>query len=227
MTNNDNQGPKVEWRWDRFNARKAMTLKWAAKSCVEFNRLTPAAREEMHSQTMREQKQIDQQIVAEIVELLRESAEITGMTYTDRLSQLQLPCIKFRDIHVSWMQDGSVANMKRLAWMLHYYNNEIFMQAIGMTHGQWVEQKIMKTYNIRYVHLNELTINQRTCVHQLYSKKMNDHRSNIMCQHKACTHQSQIRTEQPKTPHPILVNYRRGKTTFFDTEQIETAESWG
>ena len=71
-------------------------LEWAAKSCVGLNCLTPAAREEMHLQIIGEQKQIDQQIVAKIVELLRELAEITGMTYTDRLSQLQLPCIKLK-----------------------------------------------------------------------------------------------------------------------------------
>ena len=117
--------------------------------------------------------------------------------------------------------------MKRIAWMFYYHGSEIYKQQLSVMHGEWVEQKVMKIFNIQYVHVNELTVNQRSCVQQLYSKRMNDLRTNMLRRNKAfLAHQSQIRKEQPKESAAFSNNFRREKTVFFSTRDLKEKEAW-
>jgi hypothetical protein len=52
--------------------------------------------------------------------------------------------------------------------------------------------------NVEYVHLSDLTIASRTCQKQLYSKKYNDIRANILRRGATIRHSSSVsKEEQP------------------------------
>jgi hypothetical protein len=106
--------------------------------------------------------------------------------------------------------------------MFYYYGTEIHrMERSTLSHGEWVERKVMTLLNALYVHLRELRIGQRTCVQQLYSKKFNDFRTNIMRRNGSLTHTSMVNKEQPKKSSLFKKNFKRGKRVFFVTLDVE------
>jgi hypothetical protein len=125
------------------------------------------------------------------------------------------------------MQDGGEENMQRLAWMFYFYGTQIHGSGRStLSHGEWVEQKVMTLLNVSYVHLRELPIGQRTCVHQLYSKKFNNIRTNIMRRNGSFTHKSMMSKEQPRKSSLFTKNFKRNKNTFFVTLDIENNMEW-
>jgi hypothetical protein len=226
MAGNDRVNPMVEWRWDRFNVRTGTSTEWAARNCTGSDSNTQQAQLAMQHQIQQELKHIEVVVTAEIHELLWTAADITGMTYKCKFTQYELACIKTKDMRVSWVQNGGADNQKRLAWMFYYYGSELYKTGVAITHGDWVEQKVMKKFNISYVHLNALTKKESTCVQQLYSKKMNAIRSNLMRHGPTFTHTSQIKIEQPKVDGSFRKNYKRDKTTFFSTFHVTNKAGW-
>jgi hypothetical protein len=225
--NDEDISTKVtEWRWDRFNVRKPTTYEWAARNCFGIEGNTDEGRKEMHVKVIEEKKKADQLIRAEINDMLRVAAEITGMTYTCKYTQHQLKCIKIKDLRVSWVQDGSAENLMRIAWMFYYYTTELYQTGMAQTHGEWVERKLMSKMKFVYVHLDSLPTNQRTCVHQLYSKVMNEVRSNIMRRTRLFLHKSNIQKEQPRVSGAFRKNFKREKTTFFATFKVDDTAQW-
>jgi hypothetical protein len=162
----------------------------------------------------------------EIQKLLHEAATITGMTYNDTHTKHSLACINGRDIRASWMQDGSEVNQKRLAWIFYYYGTEIHKTALGVSHGDVVEQKVLATFNVTYVHFTDLNIKQRTCMQQLYSQKMNALRTNILRKGANCKHLSLICKEQPRVEGLMKKNFKHGKTTFFVYRASTEHQAW-
>jgi uncharacterized protein YgiM (DUF1202 family) len=67
-----------------------------------------------------------------------------------------------------------------------------------LTHGEWVEKKVMTSMNVSYIHLADLPIGKQTCLQRLYSKKFNALRTNTMCQSEAIQHTSMVNKEHPK-----------------------------
>ena len=226
MDDTGNTIPKVQWRWDRFNARTLTSAAWASRNCVGKDCTELSSHLAMQQRVIQEQKSADLIITSEIHQLMRDAASITGMTYWCKLTQHTLACINRKDIRLSWVQDGSDANLQRFAWMFYYYASEIHKFGRSLTHGEWVEFKVMASLNATYVHLRDLPIGQRTCVQQLYSKKMNDLRSNIMRRSPTFKHTSMIRKEQPKIPGIFNKNFKRGKSTFFVNSALHDKTSW-
>ena len=136
------------------------------------------------------------------------------MTYTGKYTKHQLPCLTTRDIRASWTQDGSTENIKRLGWLFYYYGSEVYKQGRSGSHGDWVERKVMTKFNIAYVQLSALARNQRTCVQQLYSKKMNDIRTNILRRGKDWKHTSMLKKEQPKGAKAFRKNSNETKPLY-------------
>jgi hypothetical protein len=218
--------PKVQWRWDRFNARGLTGEAWAARNIVGTMADQEVETKPMQRQVTEEKKESDALIVMEIQKLLREAATITGMTYHDTQTNHSLACINGRDIRASWMQDGSNVNLKRLAWIFYYYGTEIHKTAFGVPHCNVVEQKVLTTFNATYVQLSNLDIKQRTCLQQLYSQKLNALRNNILRKGANCNHQSLIRKEQPKVAGLVKKNFKRGKSTFFAYQATPEHHAW-
>jgi hypothetical protein len=204
-------------RPDRFDARKTTSAAWASRNCVGKGSDQLSSHIAMQKIVMDEKRRAAEIITHELHELIRDAAAITGMTYVDRLTQHSLPCINSRDIRRSWSQDGSEANLKRLAWMFYYYGTEVHKAGRGSTHGAWVEQKVLVKLNVSYVHLTDLSIKQATCTMQLYSQRMNAIRTNIMRRNDTFSHTSLIKCEQPHDPNVFKKNYKRPKGTFFVT----------
>lgn len=214
--------PKVQWRWDRFNAKKVTTVTWASRNCVGADPDHLA----MQKLVMEDKRRATMIITLEQQQLLREGAAITGMTYTCKHTNHALACINSRDIRASWIKDGSEANLKRMAWMFYFYGCEIYKNVKGVHHGVWVEQKVLDAFNVEYVHITELDIKQRTCVEQLYSHTMNGLRTNILRRNPQFQHASLVRKEQPKVLGFFKKHFKRSKTTFFVTQKETDVHSW-
>lgn len=227
MACKDGVMPKVQWRWDRFNVRALTTVDYARRNCVGNDCDELETQRDMQQTVIEEQKHVDHDIVSELHELLRKAASITGMTYWCKLTNHKLACTTIKDIRLSWVQDGSQENIQRIAWMFYYYGTVIHQSGrSSLTHNEWVERKVMAAMNVSYVHLAELTSGQRTCVQQLYSKKMSALRSNIMRRSPGMTHTSMIRKEQPKLPLFFNKNFKRSKTTFFVSTDFRNELGW-
>ena len=111
--------------------------------------------------------------------------------------------------------------------MFYFFGTEVHRSGRSyLTHGEWVEHKVMIALNITYVHLSELAIGQRTCVQQLYAKKFNDLRTNIMRSGSAIQHKSMVKKEQPKVTGLFHKNFKRAKTVFFVTLDVGKSEDW-
>ena len=227
MTSNKNKTQPAQWRWDRFNAKQVTSLSWASRSCVGQDCDLLTTQQAMQRRVLQDEKAASHIIAGELHKLLHDAADITKMTYCCKLTQHTLPCINSKDIRLAWMQDGSEANMQRLAWMFYYYGTELHkMGRSNLSHGEWVEQKVMTLLNVTYVHLRELPFGQRTCLQQLYSKKFNNIRTNIMRRNGASTHRSMVNKEQPKSSSLFRKNFKRGKSVFFETLNVEHKTEW-
>ena len=222
-----NKPPPCQWRWDWFHAKKTTSVAWARRNCVGAGSDNPDNHQAMHRRVLQDEKVSAHIIIGELHQLLYDAGEITGMTYFCKVTQQTLACINNKDIRLAWVQDGGAANMQRLAWMFYFYGSEIHKLGRScLTHGEWVEQKIMNVLNVLDAHLTDLPIGQRTCLQQLYSKKFNDLRTNIMRGGAAVQHTSMIKKEQPKMSDLFRKNFKRGKTTFFATNNIHDNKAW-
>jgi hypothetical protein len=227
MTSNTNRPPPIQWRWDRFDAKKVTSLTWASRSCVGKDCNLLSTHQAMQRRVLQDEKAATHIIAGELHKLFHDAANITGMTYRCKLTGHTLPCINSKDIQLAWMQDGGEENLKRMAWMFYYYGTEIHkMGRSTLTHGEWVEQKVMTTLNVSYVHLREIPIGQRTCIQQLYAKKFNDFRTNIMLRNGAFRHTSMVNKEQPKRSGLFRKNFKRGKSIFFETLNVAEETEW-
>jgi hypothetical protein len=224
--NTGNTTPKAQWRWDRFNARTLTSAAWASRNCIGTDNAELRTHQAMQQRVLQEQKSAELIITSELHQLLRNAANITSMTYCCKLTQHTLACINSKDIRQSWLQDGSDANLKRFAWMFYYYGSEIHKFGMTLTHGEWIERKVLASLHVTYVYLGDLPTGQRTCVQQLYSKKMNDLRSNIMRRTPTFQHTSMVKKEQPKIPGLFKKHFKRGKATFFVNRNIRDQTTW-
>jgi hypothetical protein len=224
--NNIMSPPMIEWRWDRFDARKVTTVAWASRNCVGRDSGEVSAHNEMQKQVMEEQKYADGIIVSQLHELLREAAKITGMTYLCKQTKHNIVCTNIKDIRLSWIQDGSVNNLQRIVWMFYYYGMEIYRIGKLLTHCELVEGKVLESLNVTYVHMAQLPVGQRTCVQQLYARRFNDLRTNIMRRSPAMQHMSMIKKEQPKVPGLFKKNFKREKSEFFVTLDVQQPDQW-
>mgnify|MGYP002807830657 CR=1 FL=1 len=154
----------------------------------------------MQRRVLQDEKAATHIIAGELHQLFHDAANIAKMTYRCKLTGYTLRCINSKDIRQAWMQDRSEENMQRLAWMFYYYGSEIHKFGMTLTHGEWIERKVLASLHVTYVYLGDLPTGQRTCVQQLYSKKINDLRSNIMRRTPTFQHTSMIKKEQPKIP---------------------------
>jgi hypothetical protein len=220
--------PRIQWRWDRFDAKKVTSVAWASRNCIgPVNSDETNSHEAMQRRVLLDEKASTRIINAEVHQLLHDAAEITGLTYSCKLTQHLLPCISIKDIRKSWTQDGGEENLRRLAWMFYYYGTEIHkLGRSTLTHGEWVEQKVMTALNVEYVHLSALPIASRTCLQQLYSRKYNDIRANILRRGATIQHSSTVSKEQPKVKGIFKKNFKRGKSTFFMTLDVTETTAW-
>jgi hypothetical protein len=217
----------TQWRWDRFDAKKVTSVAWASRNCIGHDSHLPERHQEMQQRVLQDEKAASRIITSELHLLLHDAAHITNMTYRCKLTQQTLACINSKDIRLAWMQDGGEENLKRLAWMFYYFGTEVHRSGRSyLTHGEWVERKVMTVLNVTYVHLSELPIGQRTCLQQLYAKKFNDMRTNIMRRGTTLQHQSMVKKEQPKVDGLFQKNFKRAKTTFFVTSDVGKSQAW-
>jgi hypothetical protein len=127
----------------------------------------------MQRQVLQDEKAATHIIAGELHHLFHDAANITKMTYRCKLTGYTLPCINSKDIRQAWMQDGSEDNMQCLAWMFYYYGTEIHkLGRSTLTLGEWVEQRVMSSLNVLYVHLGELPVGHRTASNSYTPKSL-------------------------------------------------------
>ncbi len=222
-----NETTPCQWRWDRFDVKHVTSLAWASRNCVGMDSDMESTHQAMHRRVIQDEKEATGIIAAELHQFVHDAATIAGMTYRCKQTNLILPCINIKDVRLAWLQDGGKANLVRLAWIFYYYGTELHrMGRSGLTHGEWVEKKVMTSMNVSYVHLADLPIGKRTCLQQLYSKKFNALRTNTMRQSEAVQHTSMVNKEQPRVEGMFKKNFKRKKTLFFVTMNHRNKSAW-
>jgi hypothetical protein len=110
----------------------------------------------MHRRVIQDEKEATGIIAAELHQFVHDAATIAAMTYRYKQTNLIL---FIKDVRLAWSQDGREANLVHFAWIFHYYETELDrMGRSGLTHGEWVEKKVMTLMNVSYVHLADLPI---------------------------------------------------------------------
>ena len=127
--------------------------------CLGNDTDNPSTHHAMQRRVLQDEKAASRIIAGKLHQFLHDAADITGMTYRCKLTGYTLACVNSKDIRLSWVQDGSAENLHRLAWMFYYYGTEIHkLGRSTLTHGEWVERKVMTAMNIAYVHLADLPL---------------------------------------------------------------------
>jgi hypothetical protein len=203
MTSNDKRPSKTQWLWDRFDTKPVTSLAWASRSCIGRDCNLLSTKQAMQRRVLQDKKEATHIIAGELHQLFHDAANITKMTYRCKLTGYTL------------------------AWMFYYYGKEIHkLRRSTLMHGEWVEQRVMSSLNVSYVHLGELPVGHRRCIQQLYSKKFNNFRANIMLRNGVLRHTSIDNKEQPKGSDLFKKNFKRGKSVFFETSDVTRISEW-
>jgi hypothetical protein len=90
--------PRIQWQWDRFDAKKVTSVAWAGRKCVGPVTDKTNSHEAMQRQVLLDASASTRIINAEVHQLLHNAADITGLNYRCTLTQHMLPCISIKDI---------------------------------------------------------------------------------------------------------------------------------
>jgi hypothetical protein len=144
--------------------------------------------------------------------LMREAAEVCGMTYMSNLVDAHMPCVTSKNIRRAWMDDSGTMNQKRLAWMYFYYPTVIYNMVLNQTHQEVVEEEVLSTLGVSYSNASDLNWNQRSCVQQVYGRMFAEIRSNIMRGGRERPNQKLVTVTNPNSHKKKKL---REKTSFF------------
>jgi hypothetical protein len=150
-----------------------------------------------------------------IRQLWLEAAAITGMTYVIEGSSQSATCLTPEHITKSWRTDGTAMNIKRLAWILYHYGQDLCVCARGVPYEVLVEQKVLKGCNALYESKEDPDWRTKPCVQQYYNCIYNGWRSNILRQGNSKRHSILLTIEKPKSGGEWGKHYKRKKTAYF------------
>jgi hypothetical protein len=215
------------WSPDRFDAAGEITDKMAASA------LRRDATSEMIT-TMKlklkvERQQVRLKIKEQVHELLRMGSEITKMVYSCPSSCGPRACVTPKNIRDSYIQDGSLLNIKRVHWIFNELPCRTHQDVLPQrkSHMDLAVEKVEREMNIAWAppkgEGDEL---RRNCIQQVYSKILNDKKQTII-KEEGTTHRRKPLVRHPKSvaaagnaPH-----YKKGKLMYFWSSK-EEGEHW-
>ena len=140
-------------------------------------------------------------VKAEIEKMMQEGCDITQMRYHDESPHLKLPCRKPKHMRTSFCQDGSLSNIKKVHWIFHQWpfgtHQDVLMKR--QTHGEWVVAKVMQRMNLIWGPKKEGETKAHTnCIVHVYSRILNEKRSNVITKGTANSHNHVPYVRNPK-----------------------------
>jgi hypothetical protein len=179
---------------------------------------TDDMKEEMRSRITRERQQVRQKMKEEVHELLRLGADITKMTYQCPSHYGSRACVSTRNMRESYVQDGSLLNIKRIHWIFselpHATHQDVLPQR--KRHMDLAVERVMREMDITWAAAKgEGGESHRNCLQQVYSKMLNDKKQTII-KEEGTTHMRKPVIRRPKTVAAAgnAAHYKRGKNMY-------------
>lgn len=171
-----------------------------------------------------------QTIIKEEVEaLMRLGAEVCRMMYVCKTSNTERLCITPKNMRESFVQDGSLRNIKCLHWMFNELPSSTHQDVLPqrMTHMEVVVKKVELAMNITWAPKKEGDkTNHRNCIQHVYSKILNDKKQTIINE-DGTAHGRKPKVRRPKTfaASNRAPNFKKGMTMFSWTSKKEGEHS--
>jgi hypothetical protein len=161
----------------------------------------------------------------EVESMMRMGAQITKMEYRCKSTSVKRLCINPRDIRQSYVEDGSLANIKCIHWMFNELplatHQDVLPQR--MSHMDLVVRKVERAMNITWASRKQGENQQhKNCLEHTYSKVLNDKKQTIIndngTEHKRKPLVRCPRTEGEANGNP---HYKKGKRLFYWYSKLE------
>ena len=171
------------WGRDRFPKAGTVTVDYARRVLPVGSNDTKV--EAKRSQLEEERDRVTKLIRDEVELLMRWGAEICGMTYVDKGSNMSHNCFLPRQMRLSFQQDEGLLNLKRLHWIFHELPWSLHedVSIHRRTHRDLVVEKVMAKLNVAWAEkLDGESGQHRNILEKLYSRVVAEKRSTILAQ---------------------------------------------
>jgi hypothetical protein len=170
--------------------------------------------------TMRtERDEVGEIIKIEIEKLLHWGAETSGMAYYDVSANAMRPCLRPRNMRISFLQDDGFLNLKRIHWIFHELPETLHKDVLKhrMSHMDVVTNKVMHKMNVVWGVKREGEETKRSnCIEKLYSRILNEKKTTIVKPHCSRSRRTPfVRHPQTRAKSGNPSAYRQGKTEFY------------
>jgi hypothetical protein len=163
---------------------------------------------------------------------MRLGAEVCRMTYVCVCKSLNTErlCITPKNMRESFIEDGSLRNIKCLHWMINELPSSSTHEDVlpqRMTHMDVVVKKVERAMNITWAPKKEVDkISHQNCIQHVYSKILNDKKQTIINEDRT-THQRKPNVRRPKTfaDSKHTPNFKKGMTLFSWKRKMEGEHS--
>jgi hypothetical protein len=183
--------------------------------------------ERMVSRLIEERKKVRALVMEEIESLMRLGADITGLTYEDKSTGGSRMCVTPKDMRLSYIQDGSAMNIKRLHWIFHElpYGTHTDVLVQRKSHMDWVVEKVKVALNVQWEPRKEgESTSHKNCMEHMYARILSEKRNNLLADvaDKDGLHRKPT-VKSPKTLEAALnaPKYKRGKRLFYWKSKAE------
>ena len=161
-----------------------------------------------------------------IDKMLAIASSLCGMKYNCKSTGMRMDCIKSIDMRKSWIQDGGLTNIKRVAWIFHFFPFSCYSAILNKSHSDLAERKIMKNMQIQYENGHTMTRKHVTCIKQTYSKQLNEKKVNMIRKYNGNKNKVEVRIMRPRDwqdPNHGQ-NYNRKKQEFYIVQYNELGQ---
>lgn len=212
-----------EWIRERFDAAGPVKADTARSS------LPRGASQESIKKMMvtldGEREQVRSMIKVEVEKLMRFGADITQLTYNDKATGSALACVLPRNMRESYVQDGSLENIKRFHWIFNELPFRTHQDVLPQrqSHMDSVVARVVQAMHITWAPKKEGETNShRNCIEHTYSRILNEKRQTIIVSN-GTSHGRKPLVRHPKSLAAAIGAdyYKRGMKIFYWSSKTE------
>jgi hypothetical protein len=155
----------------------------------------------------------------EVEKLMRLGADTCGMTYVCSSSNTPRPCTQPKNMRLSYTQNDSLMNLKRIHWMFHELPGSLHQDVLmhRMSHMDVITRKVMWELNVIW---GEKRVGEEAkrsnCIEKLYCRILNEKKNTIVNPEKTKNKRTPfVRHPQTKAKSGNHRTYRMGMTEFY------------
>jgi hypothetical protein len=173
---------------------------------------------EMQLRLNDERQQVRLKMREQVHELLRLGADITKMTYRCNSQYGSRACVSPKNMRDSYVQDGSLLNIKRIHWIFSELPFETHQDVLPQrkSHMHLAVEKVERDMNVSWASAKGGGGgSHRNCLQQVYSKMLNDKKQTII-KEEGTSHKRKPMVRRPRTVAAAgnAAHYKRGKNMY-------------